>query len=98
MKTSPGPVTPSSPSLANIARTHEEVFKYLSTCKLHTATGPDGVSSQMLRGTAEAITPAITAILNHSLREMKVPEDGKTSNVTPIPKDGDPSSPSIYRV
>ena len=84
-------------SLEKVSCSHDEAFKYLSTWKTNTATGPDGISGQMIRGTAEAITPAITDIMNQSLKEMKVRNDWKISNVTPIPKDGDPSLATNYR-
>ena len=85
------------PSLTNVTCSQEEVYKYLSTHKINTASGPDGVSSQMLRATAGAITPAITSIFNKSLEQSKVPVDWKISYVTPIPKSGDLSLVSNYR-
>ena len=69
----------------------------LATYKINTATGPDGVSSQMIRGTVDSITPTITAIFNQSLKEMKVPDDWKIANVTPVFKAGDPSLATNYR-
>ena len=51
----------------------------------------------MLRATADAISPAITSIFNKSLSQRRVPDNWKTSNVTPISKSGDRSSPSNYR-
>ena len=68
-----------------------------SAFKSHTASGSDGVSCHMLRATARAITPAITSIFNKSLEQSKLPNDWKTSNVTPILKHGDPSSVLNYR-
>ena len=51
----------------------------------------------MIRGTATAISPAITKIFNLSLKQSRVPDLWKVSNVTPIPKDGDLTSPCNYR-
>ena len=84
-------------SLSDIECTQEEVHHLLSSCKPNTASGPDGISSQMIRGTATAISPTITKIFNRSLKQSRVPDLWKVSNVTPIPKDGDPTSPSNYR-
>ena len=75
----------------------DEVLKHLSSLKLQTASGPDGISSHMLRSTAGSIAPSITRIFNESLRQMKVPDQWKMSNVTLIPKPGDPTSPTNYR-
>ena len=84
-------------STSHFSCSQEEVYKYLSTHKSHTACGPDGVSCHMLRATARAITPAITSIFNKCLEQSKLPNDWKTSNVTPILKHGDPSSVLNYR-
>ncbi len=51
----------------------------------------------MIRGTATTIAHAITSIFNRSLLESRVPERWKISNITPIPKAGDLSSPLNYR-
>ena len=83
-------------STSHFSCSQEEVYKYLSTHKSHTASGPDGVSCHMLRATARAITPAITSIFNKCLEQSKLPNDWKTSNVTPILKHGDPSSVLNY--
>ena len=47
-------------SLSSISCTEEEVFNILSTYKTNTACGADGVSSLILRGTTESITPIVT--------------------------------------
>ena len=84
-------------SISNIECTHEEVYRLLSSYKTNTASSPDGISSQMIRGTATAISPAITKIFNLSLKQSRVPDLWKVSNVTPIPKDGNLTSPCNYR-
>ena len=90
--------TPTSEhSLSNIECTHEEVYCLLSSYKTNTASGPDGISSQMIRGTATAISPAITKIFNLSLKQSRLPYLWKVSIVTLIPKDGDSTSPCNYR-
>ena len=88
---------PPSPTLSSVTCTHDEVFKLLSTHKVNTATGPDGISSIMLRGTATTITPALTTLFNLSLSSSTVPDEWKMSNVTPIFKSGDASKASNYR-
>ena len=60
-------------------------------------TGPDGISSVMLRGTAGSITPALTALFNLSLKLCTVLDEWKRSNITPIFKSGDSSNTSNYR-
>ena len=50
-----------------------------------------------LRGTAYAITPALTTLFNLSLNLCTIPDEWKKSNITPIHKSGDKSDASNYR-
>ena len=86
-----------NPVLSSVTCSHEEVHKLLSTHKINTASGPDGISSVMLRGSADAISPALTTLFNLSLKLCTVPDQWKLSNVTPIFKSGDSSDVSNYR-
>ena len=91
------PPHPSSPVLSNITCSHNDVFKLLSTHEVNTISGPDGISSMMLCGTAYAITPALTTLFNLSLNLCTIPDEWKKSNITPIHKSGDKSDASNYR-
>ncbi len=82
-------------SIQDITCKEEEVHCLLSSYKLKTASGPDGISSCMLRNTSSSITPALTALFNRSLSLAKIPTDWKTSNVTPIHKSGSRSVVAI---
>ena len=62
-----------------------------------TATGPDGISSRMLKSTAYSIAPVLTSIFNLSLQSRTFPSDWKCSHIVPIPKTNSPSSPSDFR-
>lgn len=86
-----------SSSLCSIICSEDDIFNLLSTYKAKTASGPDGISSKMLRGTAESISSSLTTLFNLSLSQGVVPADWKTSNVTPIFKAGDQSLASNYR-
>ena len=83
----------SGPSLSDITCSEEDVFHLLSTFKAKTASGPDGISSAVLHGTACSISPALTAFFNRSLSQGVVPEDWK---ISPVPKSGDPSLANNY--
>ena len=61
--------------------------------KTRTASGPDGISSIMLRNTATSISSKLTTLFNLSLRLGKVPSQWK---VIPIFKSGDPSNATNY--
>ena len=58
----------------------------------------NGVTTQMLKNTAHAISYPLKTIFNLSLFTSIFPSSWKHSNVTPIPKISSPSSsPSAYR-
>ena len=56
----------------------------LSTYKTIIASGPDGISSIMVRNIADSISPALTSLFNILLESSKVPSQWKLSNVPPI--------------
>ena len=84
-------------SLSQIPCSVDEVFKLLSTYKARTSSGPDGISSTMLRNTAATIAPHLATLFNLSLQKGKVPTAWKISNITPIHKSGDKFTASNYR-
>ena len=76
----------------------DEVFSLLCTVDVSKASGPDGISGYMLKGTAEAITPTLTQLFNLSLKTGTVHKAWKASSVVPIPKLNKPSNnPNDYR-
>lgn len=90
-------ISTDTPTISTISCSEEEVFHLLSTYKTKTASGPDGISSIMLRNTATSIFSKLTFLFNLSLSSGKVPSQWKVSNVIPIFKSGDPSNVSNYR-
>ena len=62
-----------------------------------TASGPNGISSQILKISASSVAPQLSALFNLSLSSGSVPTDWKLSNITPVYKAGDPSLVSNYR-
>ena len=79
--------------------TESDVFRYLASIDCSKATGPDLISGTMLKNTATAITPIVTALFNLSIKTCTFPNCWKISNVSPIriPKGGDIKNPSNYR-
>jgi len=66
--------------------TVEEVTELLKMMDTTKSTRPDGVSGKMLKMTADAIAPSVTALFNLSIRCNRPPKEWKRSNVVPIPK------------
>ena len=91
------PSSPTVPTLSEISCSSAEVYQLLRSFKLKTASGPDGISSRMLRGCASTISLYLSTLFNLSLSTDIVPTAWKTSNITPVYKDGDPKLASNYR-
>ena len=95
------PQSPSSiehhPDLSNTECSEEEVGRLLCSLKTKTSTGPDGISSHMLRNTAHSISTSLCNLFNRSLSSGCFPAEWKCSNVTPVFKAGDKSLVSNYR-
>ena len=85
------------PSLDSISCSSEDVHQLLTSLPSKTASGPDGISSQMLKMSASSIAPHLSALFNLSLSTGSVPTDWKLSHITPVYKAGDPSLVSNYR-
>ena len=63
-----------------------------------TTSGPDSISSFMLKSSAHSISLPLSIIFNLSISSGLVPLDWKISSIVPIPKSSPPSSsPSNYR-
>ena len=89
---------PSSPVSEDIVCTDGDVFCLLCAIDTTKASGPDGISGRMLKGTAESITPSLTHMFNMSIKAARVPTAWKISSVVPIPKTTDQTdNPSQYR-
>ena len=72
-----------SPCPDELLCTAEEVIlmMYLDPSK---ANGPDGISAQMLKGTAHSIASSLTKLFNISIHQGRFPECWKTSSVVPF--------------
>ena len=75
----------------------EEIQHYLETLDTSKASGPDGISAHMLKGTASSIAPSLTQLFNNSLRAGLFPDAWKLSRVVPIHKSGESNTPLNYR-
>ena len=86
----------SLPGLESISCSSEDVRKLLTSMPSKTPSGPDGISSQMLKISASSVAPQLSALFNLSPSSGSVPTDWKLSKITPVYKAGDPSLVSNY--
>ena len=77
---------PSSPYPEEIFCTEEDVFNLLLALDTSKASGSDGISGRMLKGTSHSIAPVLTNLFNLSIKTGKIPQKWKISSIVPIPK------------
>ena len=76
----------------------EQILRLLTSLNTRKASGADGITAQMLKATGTSIiAKGITKLFNLSLKTGIFPTDWKFARVVPIPKSGNPDSPSNYR-
>lgn len=75
----------------------QEVFELLVNLDVTKASGPDGISARMLKGTAASIAPVLCKIFNYSIETGRLPSVWKSSNIVPVPKGSNGDKPSNYR-
>ena len=86
-----------SPPPDDILCTEQEVFSLLNALDTSKASGPDGISAKMLKGSAPSIACILTEIFNKSIISGDIPQSWKSSSVVPIPKSPNTDNPSNYR-
>ena len=84
-------------TLSDINVSEQEILDILLNLDTSKATGPDMISSKMLRETAHSITPSLTRLIRASLSTKCVPQGWKEANVIPLHKKGNKSIFNNYR-
>ena len=60
------------------------VLKLLNGLKVHTESGPDGLSARVFKESSSEIAPILAYIYNESLAQGNVPDDWRQANVAPV--------------
>ena len=84
-------------TMPDITITNPGVQKLLKNLNVHKATGPDNISTRLLKTVATQISPTLTTFFQVSINQGKLPQEWKAANVVPIFKKGDRSAASNYR-
>ena len=82
--------------LTNIVITPEEVFDVLQILRIGKASGPDGISNNILVESALQISSPLCRLFNLCLDKCALPTAWKSFLVCPIFKSEDPAIPSNY--
>ena len=83
--------------IIDINITVERVQKKLKTMNPTKAPGDDNINPAIITETTEQIAAQVTDVFRKSLDEGRIPEDWKTSNITPIHKKDSRSNVENYR-
>ena len=83
--------------MPDITVTEAGVSKLLRNLKIHKATGPDGISTRILKELYEELAPIYTMFFQTSINEGVVPSEWKKADVVPIYKKGPKSKAENYR-
>ena len=86
-----------NPYLENIVIEEREVETALKAIDPTKATGPDNISSRLLKECAESLAYPLTRIFNASLKTGKVPSSWKQAKVCPVFKKGEKCDIKNYR-
>ena len=91
------PASPTSPDLSTIVCDSGDVFEAISSFLSVTVSGPDSISSRMLKGTAAVISYSLANCFQSLLGQGGCPSGWKLSNITPVYKVGNRKLVSNYR-
>uniref|UniRef100_A0A674MTI7 Catenin alpha-2 n=1 Tax=Takifugu rubripes TaxID=31033 RepID=A0A674MTI7_TAKRU len=93
----PCPSPPPTPPCSSLSLTPHQVRKALKKNRARKATGPDGISSRLLRSCADQLCGIFSHMFNLSLKLGRVPQLWKTSCIVPVPKTPHPKELNSYR-
>ena len=88
------PADSTSCPIEDLLCSESEVCDLLAALDITKASGPDGISTRMLKYTAPNIAPSLTKL---SISTGNIPLAWKKSLIVPIPKGHELSSPNKYR-
>lgn len=91
------PTAPDQSPPTPLCLTVDQVRRELRKTKARKATGPDNISSRLLRECADQLCEVVLSLFNLSLRLEKVPVLWRTSCLVPVPKVSHPKEPNHYR-
>ena len=82
----------------NLQAVHpDDILKIISNLKNSKSSGVDYIDTSIIKLAKSEILPAITHIVNLSIKHSVFPSFWKTAKVIPILKKGDPCEPKNYR-
>ena len=74
-----------------------DILAQINRMKNKNSVGLDGISSSILKLSAEEITPSLTYLINRAILEHRVPTQWKKAKIIPLHKNGNKDLPNNYR-
>lgn len=88
---------PVDQTLSDITITPAIVTEAIKELKLHSAAGPDGVPSSLLKECSRELSPVLVKLFRSSISSGEIPQLFKEAAIVPIFKSGDKTLASNYR-
>ena len=85
------------PDIVEVCFDEVRVKTTIERLKEQSAPGPDAIPNKLIKETMLEIAKPLSILFNKSLRERKIPDEWRVSNITPIYKKGPKSEPGNYR-
>ena len=85
------------PLMEDITITTPGILTLLQNLNIHKASGPDTISTRLLKETAEVTAPILKLIFEKSLATGGVPYDWRIANVTPVYNKAERCVPQNYQ-
>ena len=92
------PTQPLSNPIPSIIISARKVRRVLRSIKINKASGPDGIPPTFLKEFADELAPVLCRLFRLILISCTYPSSWKHALVQPVPKKGDRSNPSNYRL
>ena len=92
------PTQPLSNPIPSIIISARKVRRVLRSLKTDKASGPDGIPPRFLKEFADELAPVLCCLFHLILISCTYPSSWKHALVQPVPKKGDCSNPSNYRL
>ena len=87
----------SKANLSSIEFDHLQIKKILSGLDANKASGPDNLSSRILKECATVLAPSLTLLFEMRFASGHIPVQWRQGHVVPVHKKGDKSQVSNYR-
>jgi len=88
---------PEIPEINDLKISEERVKKVIDEAREYAAPGPDGIHPKVIKELKNELAKPLSILFRKSIDSRRIPNEWKTSHVTPVFKKGKKSDPGNYR-